>query len=92
MLHIVTQETENDQLLNGGALGNQRKIYYRELIARFGYHLAITWNLGEENTNTDSQRKDYVDYFNSLLAYNNLIVVHTFGDEHVCSTLNSPNY
>ena len=38
MLHIVTQEQENDQLLDGGSLGTQRKLYYRELMARFGYH------------------------------------------------------
>ncbi|MDQ3290325.1 MAG: DUF5060 domain-containing protein, partial [Bacteroidota bacterium] len=56
MLHVVTQEQENDQLLDNGDLGIQRKLYYRELIARFGHHLAITWNLGEENTNTDAQR------------------------------------
>ncbi|MFN3486371.1 MAG: DUF5060 domain-containing protein [Planctomycetota bacterium] len=56
-LHVVTQETENDQLLDGGALGPQRKLYYRELVARFAHHLALVWNLGEENTNTDAQRK-----------------------------------
>jgi len=49
MLHIVTQETENELLLDIGALETQRKLYYRELIARFSHHLGITWNLGEEN-------------------------------------------
>ena len=78
MLHIVTQEQENDQLLDGGSLGTQRKLYYRELIARFGYHLAITWNLGEENTNTHVQRTQFADYFQSLDPYNHLVVVHTF--------------
>ena len=52
-LHFKTQETENDQRMDGGALGRERKLYYRELIARFGHHLALNWNLGEENTNTD---------------------------------------
>lgn len=32
-LHFKTQETENDHLLDGGALGPLRKLYYRELIA-----------------------------------------------------------
>lgn len=32
-LHFKTQETENDQLLDGGELGPLRKLYYRELIA-----------------------------------------------------------
>jgi len=58
-MHVITQETENDQGLNGGALGLERKLYYRELVARFAHHLAVTWNLGEENTNTDEQRKQF---------------------------------
>jgi hypothetical protein len=33
-------------------LGPERKLYLRELIARFGHHLALNWNLGEENTQT----------------------------------------
>ena len=32
-MHFKTQETENDQILDGGELGNARKLYYRELIA-----------------------------------------------------------
>ena len=50
-LHFKTQETENELLLDGGDLGTQRKLYYRELIARFGHHLALNWNLGEEINN-----------------------------------------
>jgi hypothetical protein len=32
-LHFKTQEVENDHLLDNGALGNNRTLYYRELIA-----------------------------------------------------------
>jgi Domain of unknown function (DUF5060) len=32
-LHFKTQETENNDILDGGELGPQRKLYYRELIA-----------------------------------------------------------
>ena len=78
MLHIVTQEQENDQLMDGGSLGTERRLYYRELVARFGYHLAITWNLGEENTNTHQQRIDFAEYLSALEPYDQLIVVHTF--------------
>ncbi|MHB1037760.1 MAG: DUF5060 domain-containing protein [Pirellulales bacterium] len=77
-LHVVTQETENDQLLDGGALGLARKLYYRELVARFGHHLAVVWNLGEENTNTDQERKDFARYINQLDPYRHPVVVHTF--------------
>lgn len=90
MLHVVTQETENDQLLDGGDLGLHRKLYYRELVARFGHHLAITWNLGEENTNTDRQRQDFSRYLHDLDPYDHPVVVHTFPgkyDEVYCPLL-----
>lgn len=78
MMHVVTQETENDSLLNGGSLGVERKLYYRELVARFGWHLAITWNLGEENTNSDSARKAFADYIRKVDPYKHPIVIHTY--------------
>jgi len=78
MLHIITQEQENDQGLDGGELGSQRKLYYRELIARFGHHLALVWNLGEENTNTDAQRKAFSRYIKDLDPYDHPVVMHTF--------------
>jgi hypothetical protein len=78
MLHIITQETENDQGLDSGELGTQRKLYYRELVARFAHHLALVWNLGEENTNTDEQRKAFARYIKDIDPYNHPIVVHTF--------------
>ncbi len=81
-LHVVTQETENDQLLDGGELGPQRKLYYRELIARFAHHLAVVWNLGEENTNTDQQRRQFAEYINRLDPYGHPIVIHTFPGQY----------
>ncbi|MEO0530327.1 MAG: DNRLRE domain-containing protein [Planctomycetota bacterium] len=77
-LHFKTQETENDQLLDGGNLGTQRKLYYRELIARFGHHLALNWNLGEEITNTTAQIRDFAQYFRDIDPYDHHIVAHTF--------------
>lgn len=77
-LHVVTQETENDQLLDGGNLGPLRKLYYRELIARFAHHRSVVWNLGEECTNTTSQIKQFSDYIQKLDPYRNPVVVHTY--------------
>jgi hypothetical protein len=82
MLHAVTQETENDQGLDGGELGWQRKLYYRELIARFGHHPAIVWNLGEENTNTPEQRKAFCAYIHALDPYDHPIVCHTYPEQY----------
>ncbi|WP_298532831.1 DUF5060 domain-containing protein [uncultured Algibacter sp.] len=85
MLHIVTQETENELLLDIGELGTQRKLYYRELIARFSHHLGITWNLGEENGplswtpkgQTTKDRKAMAKYIKTHDPYKNLVVLHT---------------
>ncbi len=78
MIHVITQEQENDQGLDGGELGRQRRLYYRELVARFAHHLALVWNLGEENTNTTAQRKAFSKYIKDLDPYDHPIVCHTF--------------
>ncbi|MFY0607672.1 MAG: DUF5060 domain-containing protein [Cyclobacteriaceae bacterium] len=80
-LHFKTQETENDQLLDGGDLGRNRKLYYRELIARYAHHLALNWNLGEENTQTVQQRKEMAKYFREHDPYQNHIVIHSYPDQ-----------
>ncbi|MEX0330984.1 MAG: DUF5060 domain-containing protein [Puniceicoccaceae bacterium] len=77
VLNVVTQERENDQLHDEGELGPERKAYYRELIARFSHHPAIVWNLGEENTNTVDQIKDFCDYFAAQDPYNHPKSLHT---------------
>lgn len=85
-LHVKTQETENQGLLDNGDTGPQRKLYYRELIARFSHHLALNWNLGEENgvwkkknittPQTTAQRKAMAKYFADNDPYGHHIVIH----------------
>jgi N-acetylneuraminic acid mutarotase len=85
MLHVVTQETENERLLDDGNVGLQRALFYHELIARFGHHLALTWNLGEENgyaewappPQDDNQRKMMIDFFSEYDPYNHPVLLHT---------------
>ncbi len=84
-LHFKTQETENDQLLDGGNLGVERKLYYRMLIARFGHHLALNWNLGEENDiwselndPANTRVKAYAQYLHEVDPYHHHIVIHTY--------------
>lgn len=99
-MHVILSETENemffewkDDLINDGVMfADSRKLYYRELIARFGHHLGLVWNIGEENgwddrgkdtskgaaiPNSTEQRKMFADYIRSVDAYNHPIVVHT---------------
>jgi Putative collagen-binding domain of a collagenase len=79
-LHFKLQEYENDQLLDGGALGLERRLYFRELIARFGHHLALNWNMGEENTNTHEERMAFGEFFHNTDPYQHPVVVHTVPD------------
>ncbi|WP_206485100.1 DUF5060 domain-containing protein [Thalassotalea sp. G2M2-11] len=88
MLHIVTQETENERLLDDGNVGPMRTLYYSELIARFGHHLGLVWNLGEENgyakwsppPQDDNQRKAMVDFFAENDPYDHPVVIHTHAE------------
>ncbi|MFK7911976.1 MAG: DUF5060 domain-containing protein [Akkermansiaceae bacterium] len=77
-LHFKTQETENDGRMDSGALGRERKLYYRELIARYGHNLALNWNLGEENTNTTAQQQSFAQWFYDLDPYRHNVVLHTY--------------
>ena len=78
-LNIVLSETEraNERWLDDGQLGVERKLYFRELIARFGYLLAAKWNLGEENDYPVSELKKHADYIRALDWSNKPIAVHT---------------
>lgn len=82
-LHFKTMETENELLLDNGDLGPQRKLYYRELIARFSHHLALNWNLGEEiNNASTTQKVAWANYFWTYDPYQHHIVIHNMNDPH----------
>ena len=94
-LHFKLQETEIDDnrpgqdgkgppvpsSLDGGKLGPERKLYCREIIARFGHALALNWNLGEENTQSTSEIKDMAEYVRSTDPYKHPIVLHTYPNQ-----------
>ncbi|HEU5081339.1 MAG TPA: DUF5060 domain-containing protein [Opitutaceae bacterium] len=95
-LHFKLQENEIDddrvgperrpqivpESLDGGALGPERRLYLRELIARYGYLLALTWNLGEENTQSPEEQRAMAHYIRELHGYPVNLVVHTFTHEY----------
>ncbi len=100
MQHVVLTEAENESLFEveeGGSFADSRRLYYRELVARFSHHPALVWNLGEENggndgdwnsgspqrrANTDQQRKLFAAYLRELDPYDSPIVVHTHPEDH----------
>jgi len=85
LLHMVLQETENETLLDGGNTGPLRQLYFREMIARFGHHLGLVWNLGEENGpadwspvgQNDAQRKAMAKFLKDNDPYNHPVLLHT---------------
>lgn len=89
MSHFVLQETENECLLDMGHSGVQRRVYIRELVARFGHHLAVSWNIGEENGpthwspigQTDAQKKAMASYIKGVNPYPCNVVLHTHSND-----------
>ncbi|WP_158655223.1 Kelch repeat-containing protein [Flavivirga eckloniae] len=89
MLHVVLQETENETMLDGGDTGPLRQLYYRELIARYGHHLGLIWNLGEENgsapwsliAQNDRQRKDMAKFLKETDPYKHPVLLHTHSED-----------
>lgn len=97
-LHFVLQETENETLLDNGDTGPMRKLYFRELIARFGHHRAVTWNLGEENGPNDwskthqnnAQQKAEIAWLANNDPYQGYIVLHTHPHEAAFAEIYEP--
>jgi hypothetical protein len=89
MPQFVLSEQENQSYFEhkeGGTFANSRKIFFREMVARFGYLNALTWNIGEEsgweNDTTygkaisSTQRKDFAKYLQELVYLDDHLVVH----------------
>ncbi|WP_084088218.1 DUF5060 domain-containing protein [Fodinibius roseus] len=90
--HFVLGETEVEMYFekveNQFPFADSRKLYYREMVARFGYLNGVIWNIGEEqgwdrsenNTygaaTTTEQRKLFAAYVDSLVYKNDMITLH----------------
>jgi len=85
MLHFVLNEAEepNKRELDNGELGVERKLYYRELIARFGHFPALQWNLCEEYNlgfKLDPEVvKSFAQYIRDVDPYDHPVTVHHAG-------------
>jgi len=85
-LHFKLSEMENsgaraqdNVAMDAGELGVERKLYLREMIARYAYALALNWNLGEENSQTVQQQREMAGFIYATDPYHHLIVTHTPG-------------
>ncbi len=85
VLHFVLNEAER---MNKAELGvdltTERKLFYREMVARFAHHNAILWNLCEEyNLGLDlgpENVRTFARYLAHLDPYDHPITVHHAGD------------
>lgn len=79
LLHFVLAETEaaNEDWLDGGNLGVERKLFFREMVARFGHLPALQWNLSEENDYSTEHLREFADYLRELDPYERPIAFHT---------------
>jgi len=76
-------------MLDNGNTGPLRQLYITELIARFGHHLGLSWNLGEENgpapwspnAQNNRQRKDMASYLKVNDPYNHPVMLHTHSED-----------
>jgi len=78
-IQMVLNETEerNRNWLDDGELGIERKLFYRELIARFGHLLALKWNLSEENVFDTVHLAEFINYIQALDWAQHPITFHT---------------
>lgn len=92
-LHFVLNEAEapNKNELDNATLGTERKLFYREMIARFGYLPSIQWNISEEynlNLNLGTQTViDFAAYIKAIDPYDTPTTVHNAGNAGTNGTL-----
>jgi hypothetical protein len=86
VLHVVLNEAEraNKRELDEGTLGPERKLFYRELVARFAHHNALQWNISEEYDwelplGPDTV-KEFAGYLQDTDPYRHPITVHNNGN------------
>jgi len=85
-LHFKLLEQECQGLLDNGAIGANTRLFYREILARFGHHLALNWNIGEESGDwakdhqtppmNTTQRLAAAEWFHQNDPYKHHIVIH----------------
>ncbi|MGD9020626.1 MAG: DUF5060 domain-containing protein [Lysobacterales bacterium] len=76
LLQMVMQEEEGDQTL-GLASSTERRLYYRELVARFAHHHGLIWDMDEEMDrwrNFKAEEMKYIaNYIRALDPYDHPI-------------------
>jgi hypothetical protein len=83
-LHFVLGEAEeaNKRELDNATLGTERKLFYREMVARFAHHNALQWNISEEYDYllplSPDTVKSFAGYLKQVDPYDHPITVHSY--------------
>jgi len=86
LLHWVMNEAEgpNKQELDNATLGTERRLFYREMAARFAHHNAMYWNVSEEyNLNLNLGAATVLDFARAIKGqdpYDHPVTVHNAGN------------
>ena len=86
-IRFKLQDGASDMVLNKGELFEERKLYYREMIARFGHHLATIWDIGEDISTT--RIIDRSNYIRAVDPYGSPIIVRTSKSSTPIAELNA---
>lgn len=76
---FVLWEEPMEDLLDAGQLGPQRRLYLRELVARFSHLPGLVWNLGENSQLPHAVRRAIAEHLRALDPYDHPIVAHGQG-------------
>jgi len=91
-LNFVLNEAEeaNKRELDDGVMGVERKLFYREMVARFGHHNALQWNISEEYDLaypiSPNNVKAFAGYIQQLDPYDHPLTVHNAADPDIAWT------
>lgn len=76
-LYYLCESSNSKFLFENNTLGKKYLIYYREIMARFGYHLGMRFNLGEELQFTADQQKTASTFLKNIDPYNIIVCGHS---------------
>ncbi|MFT5152120.1 MAG: hypothetical protein ACI841_002111, partial [Planctomycetota bacterium] len=83
-MHLGLNETEsqNERWLDFGNLNEERKLFYREMVARFSHLPAIRWNLCEETDDFSvAKLRDFADYIHEQGPYGHTVTFHNHTED-----------
>ncbi len=79
---IFADDGENISWLDQGSLDIERKLFYREMMARYGYLLGVKWNLGEGFVGDLGSIASHIHYLEALNWADHPIAVNSVVDDH----------